>query len=237
MDESKDNESINIPKAHQPSACTTTGCTMDADQLKVKCHECKRFTHYECTELPAYQLYVFKTGKRRCVCEMCAGPVPEDFLKCINQVNSNLQDVIKSLQETLSLKTDENNSFLEQIRDLKHQITVLKQKIKDTEHHALVTTQLDEHEVSHISPCVLLQTPRKVSEKDFLKSIETILETKLVNVEERLKQLKRAIEKSKRTMDNKLDTIMKDNPIIYRFSEGISECLRKCISCKRSEWL
>ena len=96
--------------------------------------------------------------------------------------------VIKSLQETLSLKTDENNSLLEQTRDLKHQITVVKQKIKDTEHHASVTTQLDEHEVSHISPRVLPRTPRKVSEKDFLKSIETILETKLVNVEERLKQ-------------------------------------------------
>ena len=142
----------------------------------------------------------------------CAGPVPKDFLKSINQVNSNLQDVIKSLQETLSLKTDENNSFLEQTRDLKHQITVLKHKIKDTEHHASVTTQLDEHEVSHISPRVLPRTPRKVSEKDFLKSIVTILETKLVNVEERLKQsITNELEKSKRTIDNKLDNIMQDN--------------------------
>ena len=110
------------------------------------------------------------------------------------------------------MKTDENNSFLEQTRDLKHQITVLMQKIKDTEHHASVTTQLDEHEVSHISPRVLPRTPRKVSEKDFLKSIETILETKLVNVEERLKQsITNELEKSKRTIDNKLDNIMKDN--------------------------
>ena len=123
-----------------------------------------------------------------------------------------MQDVIKSLQETLSLKTDENNLFLEQTTDLEHQITVLKQKIKDTEHHAFVTTQLDEHEVSHISPCLLPRTPRRVSEKDFLKSIETILETKLVNVEERLKQsITNELEKSKRTIDNKLDTIMKDN--------------------------
>ena len=216
MDESKDNESINIPKSHQPSACAATGCTMDADQLMVKCHECKRFTRYECTKLPAYQLYVFKTGKRRYVCEICAGPVPEDFLKCINQVNSNLQDVIKSLQETLSLKTDENNLFLEQTRDLKHQITVLKQKIKDTEHHASVTTQLDEHEVSHISPRVLPRTPRKVSEKDFLESIENILEMKLVNVEERLKQsITNELEKSKRSIDNKLDN-MKDNKMEKR---------------------
>ena len=104
------------------------------------------------------------------------------------------------------MKTDENNSFLEQTRDLKHQITVLKQKIKDTEHHASVTTQLDEHEVSHISPRVLPRTPRKVSEKDFLESIQSILETKLVNVEERLKQsITNELEKSKRTIDNKLD--------------------------------
>ena len=99
------------------------------------------------------------------------------------------------------MKTDENNSFLEQTRDLKHQITVLKQKIKDTEHQESVTTQLDEHEVSHISPRVLP-----------LKSIETILETKLVNVEERLKQsITYELEKSKRTIDNKLDNIMKDD--------------------------
>ena len=59
---------------------------------------------------------------------------------------------------------------------------------------------------------MLPRTPRKVSEKDFLKSIETILETKLVNVEERSKQsITNELEKNKRTIDNKLNTIMKDN--------------------------
>ena len=99
MDESKD-ESITIPKAHQLSECATTGCTVDADQLMVKCNECKLFTHYR-----------------------------------------------------LSLKTDESNSFLEETRKLKHQITELKQKIKDIEHqHVSTTTELKEYEVSPSSP-------------------------------------------------------------------------------------
>ena len=146
----------------------------------VKCNECKVFTHYRCTKLPAYQLLVFKTGKRRYVCETCAGPVPEDFLKCINQVNvnSNLQEVIDSLQESLNLKTDESNSFLEKTRKLKRQITELKQKIKDMEHqHGSTTTKLKEYEVIPSSPRITPRTPRKLSEKDFLKCIWTILET------------------------------------------------------------
>ena len=229
------NESINIPKAHQLSACAATGCAVDADQLMVKCNECKLFTHSRCTKLPAYQLLVFKTCKPRYVCETCAGPVPEDFLKCINQmnVNSNLQGVIDSLQESLSLKTDESNSFLGQTRELKHQITELKQKIKDMEHqHASMTTKLKEYEVS---PSILPRTPRKVSEKDFLKSIVTIIETKLVMVEEQLKQsITNELEKSKRTIDNKLYTIMKDNKSYAESVKGSASAKESVPRAKQS---
>ena len=57
-------------------------------------------------------------------------------------------------------------------------------------------------EVSPSSPRMLPRNPRKVSEKEFLKSIETILETKHSMLNE--------LKKSKRTIDNKLDT-MKDS--------------------------
>ena len=66
------------------------------------------------------------------------------------------------------------------------QITELKQKINVMElQHASMATKLKEYEVSPSSPRILPRTPRKVSEVYFLKSIETILETKLV-VEERV---------------------------------------------------
>ena len=51
--------------------------------------------------------------------------------------------------------------------------------------HASMTTKLKEYEVSPSSP----RTPGKLSEKDFLKSIETTLETKCRRtVETRKKQ-------------------------------------------------
>ena len=206
-----ENTDVTVPKSTEINRCAANGCTMETDDLMIKCHECKLHTHFKCTKLPVYQLFIYKTGKRRYICELCTGSIPDDFLKQVNQVitGSNLEDVIKSLQKSVATKTEESKGFLEKATELKLQNTHLKQQIKDMEgEHAVLTKKINDHDKSVGSP----RTSKKVTERDLLKSIENLLEKKLVIVEERLKQsVIKELDNNKKIMDDKLDTVIKDN--------------------------
>ena len=39
----------------------------------IQCMDCKNWFHYTCTDLPAYQLYVFEVSNRKYSCEECSG--------------------------------------------------------------------------------------------------------------------------------------------------------------------
>ena len=47
--------------ASPPTACTSKKCTSEEDEDQLQCRQCKRFIHYECTQLPLYQLQIFVT--------------------------------------------------------------------------------------------------------------------------------------------------------------------------------
>ena len=47
--------------ATPPAACTTTKCTSNEDEDQLQCRQCKRYVHYECSQLPLYQLQIFVT--------------------------------------------------------------------------------------------------------------------------------------------------------------------------------
>ena len=207
-DEIEENDAA---KEKELNPCTANGCAMKSNDLMLKCTECKHFTHFECTKLPAYQLFLYKTSKRRFICESCAGPVPDEFLERANQVNNflNLKELIKSLQESLTAKSEESKSFLEKAREVKHQNTILKQKIKDMEDQQVLVTKKINEQDKYISG---YRSPKKTMEKDLLKSIEDLLETKLVDIEERLKQsVLNELENNKKAIGDKLDTVINDN--------------------------
>ena len=84
----------------------------------------------------------------------------------------------------------------------------LKKKMKDMRsEHAVITKKINERDKSVGSP----RTSKKVTERDLLKSIENLLEKKLVDVEERLKQsVLKELDNNKKIMDDKLDTVIKD---------------------------
>ena len=46
-----------------PSVCTLEHCVLEANMHMLICSKCKRSTHYTCTYLPPYQIYLF-TRKR-----------------------------------------------------------------------------------------------------------------------------------------------------------------------------
>ena len=122
--------------------------------------------------------------------------------------SSNLEDVIKSLQKSVATKTEESKPFLEKARELKLQNTHLKQNIKQWIKNVVITKKINEHDKSVGCP----HTSKKVTERNLLKSLENLLEKKLVDVEERLKQsVIKELGNNKKIIDDKLDTVIKDN--------------------------
>ena len=58
------------------------GCTAKNDDFMLKCSKCKRSTHYRCTFLPPYQIFLFtRKSYRLYVCDMCVGELPDEFVE------------------------------------------------------------------------------------------------------------------------------------------------------------
>ena len=53
-------------------------CVQITEKFMIHCSKCQQWTHYKCTLLPAYQLYMFVNTTRKFTCEMCSN-VPIRF--------------------------------------------------------------------------------------------------------------------------------------------------------------
>ena len=154
-------------KSYQPfeaatpsTACTATKCTSDKDEDRLQCRKCKRYVHYECTQLPLYQLQIFVTTyNEQYTCQNCVritrslsnkvgktthhmmqrelehkDSVIEKLTKELNKLNnpSNNHEIIKNELETL---------LAGKIADLEAKTRkIIKEEIKQTRN--LVTESL-----------------------------------------------------------------------------------------------
>ena len=48
-----------------------TICNKTAEIDTIQCSNCQKWVHFECSELPAYQLIVYNTTTRKYTCKMC----------------------------------------------------------------------------------------------------------------------------------------------------------------------
>ena len=57
-------------------------CSVDCieGENSIQCHECKSWTHYNCSKLPPYQLFLYETTQRKYTCEFCAD-IDEEIIK------------------------------------------------------------------------------------------------------------------------------------------------------------
>ena len=215
-------------------------CEMENSKFMLACSKCERLTHYRYTKLPAYQVTLFmKKGYRLYVCSLCVGEIDEEILgNCtekstehtslnmrtnhqLNVKTSNeelLEHKVRYLEKELAIsnrklvkcKQDETKNSTEEYSDsIETQNIVLKQQIEDieAERDALIIKLKNlEQPASSCSG-----RSEKVINKEPLKSTETILDTNLVSIEERVKQtMVKELENRNKVMDGKLDTAIKE---------------------------
>ena len=92
--------------------CTKT-CSKPMNKFMIQCSKCSEWTHYECTNLPAYQLHLSITTTRRYTCEVCSN-IPLEFnqkgepviLSNITSENTTQEEHVcnkKSIESTLEI--------------------------------------------------------------------------------------------------------------------------------------
>ena len=124
--------------------CTMDKCVDDQDIDVLKCCKCERSVHYRCTRLPAYQIQLFKSTKRKKYqyqCQNCV-QVPQELLDLIpNKERSHpslkterelerLQQDVKNSEDIIKKQKENENHFLKLIEDQQKELTDLKGKLQ-----------------------------------------------------------------------------------------------------------
>ena len=62
-------------------------CDKAVSETGIQCVDCRLWYHFSCSQLPAYQLYIFEVSQRRYSCEKCS-MMDDDFQKKFNSETS-----------------------------------------------------------------------------------------------------------------------------------------------------
>ena len=141
----KNNQNTSTEAAKTTEICTLTGCIDDEDQNRLKCRNCQRMVHYECTQLPLYQLQIFvNTYNNQYVCHNCVRitrslrcKIGENTYHMMQKEIAKKDDVImklknESIKNREIIKSDIDNILTKKITDLE---TKTRKKIKEEIEH------------------------------------------------------------------------------------------------------
>ena len=123
----------------------TISCGQITDKFMIHCSKCQQWTHYKCTLLPPYQLYMFVNTTRKFPCEICSNVsirfkqkwdpcVQETFDKPSSDTtqkecdHSKTLEIVNRIEQSIvtALTTIHDSSQEEKIKILNIQIDDLK---------------------------------------------------------------------------------------------------------------
>lgn len=152
----KINQNQRIEAAKLTETCTLAGCVDDEDQNRLKCRKCGRLVHYECTQLPLYQLQIFVTSYNdQYLCHNCVritrslrSKIGENTFHMMQREIEMKDGVIKKLKNEISAKNRDSfktdiETFLEgKITDLEMKTReIIKEEIRQTTEIVKESTQ------------------------------------------------------------------------------------------------
>lgn len=154
-----ENESLILSFLETPT-CTDRRCSAENNKYMLKCSKCKLPTHFICTGLPAYQIYIFSKMKRKGIfsrkrapkytCAICCGDIPNYIIEnnaqfmngCRNEqlekINEAYKEEIDCIKEACKeeLKTIEinyKNELENKNESYKDELKVLEKSIVKNE--------------------------------------------------------------------------------------------------------
>lgn len=73
-------------KPRENNTKCTQSCSNENDSCMILCNKCRKWTHYSCSQLPLYQLYILISSSRRYTCELCTIISPDFTSKWQNNL-------------------------------------------------------------------------------------------------------------------------------------------------------
>ena len=179
----KNNDKIHqkqpFEEANQNQTCTLTSCTDDDDQNRLKCRKCHRLVHYECTQLPLYQLQIFvNTYNEQYLCHNCVritrtlrSKIGENSYHMMQKEIEKKDGVIKKLKNELakncSLKNDIESILTKKMTDLETKTKkMIKEEIHQTKEFMKETSQKTYAEITKKQKVNLKSAVKEQKEED-----------------------------------------------------------------------
>ena len=153
----------------------------NVDKYKSDCSKCQKPIHFECTNLPAYQLYLFTRKNYRvyictllyCICGRCVTESDQDISH--EFIKRSIENKIQNYEQ--SLKTTEQQNVL--IEALKKQLTIGRTKHEKTKHELELKSNVSPKRQKELQEKVINLEERSLKDKEQL----TLLKSKIKNLE------------------------------------------------------
>ena len=210
------------------SSCTVRGCEIQDNTYMLKCSTCKQLTHYNCTQLPAYQLSLFLTkGYRIYVCNNCVGEISSEIVdNCFQQSKQqqagqesrdvtyekrikDLEERIKYLCGNIDEKTQELDKCNTKCTKLAEHQEILRETIRGQKESIEKTSENDKRVNNtnniHVSTQSEQPTTGNIqavnAEVHQINVLEEIIDKRISKIEENLKE----------AIDSKISRFLKES--------------------------
>ena len=92
---------VNMPMSDKEKEVDCPICKnhKDLNSKSIQCNNCLLWIHFNCTQLPRYQLYVYDSTNRKYMCELCA-VTPDTFLPLPGHHVGLYSGQVKQMKET-----------------------------------------------------------------------------------------------------------------------------------------
>ena len=164
--------------------CIPSKCLENEDKNHLICVLCKRKVHYECSELPAYEIQrIISSSSNSYKCITCVR-VPKSLMKIMSQrkyksIDKEMEEkdvIIKQLEHELNMKTNARNIIRNDLESF------LTEKIKDIE---TKTRELIKEELSTTTKTITEASKQTYAQitHDNQKRINTISQNQILDNE------------------------------------------------------
>ena len=171
--------------AKQIQSCTLAACTDDDDQNRLKCRKCNRLVHYECSQLPLYQLQIFvNTYNEQYLCHNCVritrslmNKIGENSYHMMQKEIEKKDDVIKKLRKEVAknrdLKTDIASILTEKMADFQDNAKkMIKEEIQRTKKVMEETSQRTYAEITKSNKENLKSAVKEQKEEEKIEAVD-----------------------------------------------------------------
>lgn len=142
-DETQQQSNNNDPKVESKQKATsnkttcTQSCKYETSEHMMQCNRCQGWTHYVCTKLPVYQLYLLVHTSRRYTCETCSNVTTSFYEKWTNKGAVEPSDNPNLSNKTLEIVSRIENSVVQAITSLNQ--SNQDEKINNLQHELQIT--------------------------------------------------------------------------------------------------